>query len=149
MQRILVVAHGAVLLSAVGCSQDLLLGTWDVVGIDAVTCVPDRLAGTAGVEEFRDRVTKRYTAAQLVFTRDEPHAFILPVPYEGSVRGAIRGAWMRDAEDEAVVEVYQWISGSTYVPWGCASIRDTTLEVRITVDGDPNLVLYMEKTAPP
>jgi hypothetical protein len=131
-----------------GCS-DPLLGRWSVTDIDgtveAIARPPDRQGDDVTLEAFRTRFKERYSGKQIEFTDDEPHAFLVPVNFDGSVRGRLRGAWRRDAENKDVVNVYRWVSGSMYNLWGRAMLDGGKMRIVIVTYGDPKPVLKLRK----
>jgi hypothetical protein len=126
-----------------------LLGKWSVTDIDGtvetITRTPDRAGTDVTLEAFRTQFKEYYSGKYIEFTDDEPHSFLLPVAFDGSVRGCIRGAWMRDSEDKAVVNVYRWVSGSMYNLWGRGTLDNGKMQIVIVAYGDPNPVLRLQK----
>ena len=139
----------SLLLLATGCSRDPLLGTWSVTDIngtvEAITRVPNRLGSEVILEAFRTQFKERYSGKHIEFTNEEPHSFLVPVAFEGSVRGCIHGAWMRDSENKEAVNVYQWVSGSVYHLWGHATLKNGKMQIVIVTYGDPGPVLRFRK----
>ncbi|MBN1942361.1 MAG: hypothetical protein JW849_03605 [Phycisphaerae bacterium] len=124
------------------------MGKWSIVNIDAtvgrITQLPDRAGHGRTLEEFRKEFRERYSGKYLEFTKEKPHTFLIPVPYEGRVRGCINGAWMPDPKDKQVVNVYKWVSGHVYELWGRASLKNGKMEVVIVRYGNPSPVLVCE-----
>ena len=138
----------SLILLAGGCS-DSLLARWSVTDIDgtveAITRTPDRWGGKVALEAFRTQFKERYLGKHIEFTDDEPYSFLVPVAFDGSVRGCLRGAWIRDSENEQVVNVYRWVSGSMYNLWGHATLDNGKMQIVIVTYGDPNPVLKLRK----
>ncbi len=135
MKRFLPAAFAALGLLASGCSRNPLLGKWSVADIDgtvgAITHVPDGLGRELTLEAFRAQFKDRFSGKQIEFTKDES----LLAGYEGTVRGCIHGAWVRDPEDKQVVNVYQWVSGPVYDLWGRATLKDGKLQIKMVMYG--------------
>ncbi|MBC8372578.1 MAG: hypothetical protein ISS69_08945 [Phycisphaerae bacterium] len=138
----------SLILLASGCS-DSLLGTWTVTDINgtvvAITRIPDRAGQGVTLEAFRTRFKDYYSGKHMEFTDDEPHSFLVPVNFDGSVRGCLRGAWIRDPENKEVVNVYRWVSGSMYNLWGRAALDGGKMQISIVTYGDPKPVLRLRK----
>jgi len=136
------------ILPAIGCS-DPLLGKWSVTDIDstveAITRTPDRVGADVTLEAFRTQFKEHYSGKHIEFTDDEPHSFLVPVNFDGSVRGCLRGAWIRDPENKEVVNVYRWVSGSMYNLWGRGTLDSGKMQIVIVTYGDPNPVLRLRK----
>jgi hypothetical protein len=123
-------------LAASGCSAAFPLGKWSIVDVD--------VAGDRPAQLPNEKLRERYSGKYLEFTKEEPHTFLVPVPYEGTVRGCINGAWMHDPRDKQVVNVYRWVSGHVYELWGRASLKNGTMEVVIVGHGNSRLELVRE-----
>jgi len=138
----------ALVLLASGCS-DSLLGTWTVTDIDgtveAIARIPDRAGQGVTLEAFRTRFKERYSGKHMEFTDDEPHSFLVPVTFDGSVRGCLFGAWARDPENKDAVNVYRWVSGSMYNLWGRATLDGGKMQISTVAYGDPKPVLRLRK----
>lgn len=137
-------------LLATGCSGDPLLGMWSVTDIDgtveAIPRVPDRFGAEVTLEAFRTEFKERYLGKHIEITNEEPYSFLVPVAFDGSVRGCIRGAWLRDSENKEVVNVYQWVSGSVYHLWGHGTLDNGKMQIVLVSYGDPSPVLRLRKT---
>ena len=138
----------SLILLVTGCS-DPLLGKWSVTDIDstveAITRPPYRGGAGVTLEAFRTQFRERYSGKHIEFTDDEPHSFLVPVTFDGSVRGCLRGAWIRDPENKEIVNVYQWVSGSMYNLWGRGTLDGGKMQIVIVRYGDPNPVLLLRK----
>ena len=148
MRYFLLLSCVSLILLASGCS-DPLLGKWSVTDIngtvEAITRPPGRIGADMTLEAFRAWFKEHYLGKHIEFTDDEPHSFLVPVDFDGSVRGCLRGAWRRDPENKEAVNVYQWVSGSMYDLWGRASLDSGKMQIVIVTYGDPNPVLKLQK----
>jgi hypothetical protein len=136
-------------LAAGACKRNDLLGEYEFVHIEkslaAIERVPDRVSKELNLTEYREWIRKSFSGKTIKFSSDEPHSFLVPVPYEGSVDGIIRGAWMRDEHEEMTTNVYQWVSGSMYHPWGRVTFKADMLTLTLLEHGANGPVLYLRK----
>jgi hypothetical protein len=136
-------------LAAGACKRNDLLGEYEFVHIKntlaAIDRVPDMLRNELSLTEYRDWIRKSYSGKTIKFSSDEPHSFVVAVPYEGSVDGIIRGAWMRAEHEEKTVNVYQWVSGSMYHPWGRVNFKGEMPVLTLLEHGANGPVLYLRK----
>lgn len=139
----------SVSLLTTGCSRDPLLARWAVTDIngtvEAIARTPDRMGAEVTLEAFRTQLKEYFSGKYIEFTDDEPHSFLVPVAFDGSVRGCLRGAWMRDLENKEVVNVYRWVSGSMYHLWGRGTFDSGKMQIVIVTYGNPNPVLRLRK----
>jgi len=148
MRHFILLFYVSLILLASGCS-DPLLGKWSVTDIDgtveAIDRVPSRRDSDVTLEAFRTQFKEYYSGKHIEFTDDEPHFFLVPVTFDGSLRGCLRGAWTRDPENKDVVNVYRWVSGSMYNLWGRGTLDSDKMQIVIVTYGNPNPVLRLRK----
>jgi len=123
----------SVMLLVAGCA-DPLLGGWSITEIDYAD-------GGETLQATRTQFAEHYSGKRIEFTDDEPHSFLVPVSFDGSVRGCVNGAWMRDPDSKNTVSVYRWVSGSMYNLWGHATLDNDLMRIDVVTPGEPTLVL--------
>jgi hypothetical protein len=130
-----------------GCTGEQLVGEYKIVDLDktlsSITRVPEPLANTTSLSEYRAEIQERYSDKSLRFNSRPPHAFMVPVPLEGSVEGLFAGGWMHDKTANTVL-IYRWVSGSVYTLWGRGNAGKDGLTLTRS-EPEPQIILHFRK----